>query len=84
MFEDETIDVRCPKCGHRNSVLVHEIEEHAETHFICVGCKAGVKLEAEEFKRRLGKVADELKELEREAARQSMRGARPKKDDFEI
>jgi phage FluMu protein Com len=84
MFEDETVDVRCPKCGHLNSILVHEIEEHAETHFTCVGCKAGIKLEAEEFKRRLGRVADELKELERDAARQAMRGTPPKKGDFEI
>ena len=46
MFEDETVDVKCPKCGHLNSILIHEIEEHAETHFVCVGCKAGVRLEA--------------------------------------
>ncbi len=84
MFEDETIDVKCPKCGHRNSILVHEIEEHAETHFTCVGCKAGVKLEASEFRERLGKVRDELAELERDAARQAMKRMRPKKGDFEI
>ena len=84
MFEDETIDVTCPKCGHRNSILVHEIEEHAETHFTCVGCKSGVKLEASEFRERLGKVRDELAELERDAARQAMKGTRPKKGDFEI
>ncbi|HLI78972.1 MAG TPA: hypothetical protein VKV03_03255 [Candidatus Binataceae bacterium] len=84
MFEDETIDVKCPKCGHLNSILVHEIEEHAETHFTCVGCKAGVKLEASEFRQRLGKVRDELAELERDAARQAMKGTRPKKGDFEI
>jgi len=84
MFEDETIDVKCPKCGHLNSILVHEIEEHAETHFTCVGCEAGVKLEASEFRQRLGKVRDELAELERDAARQAMKGTRPKKGDFEI
>ena len=84
MFDDETIDVKCPKCGHLNSILVHEIEEHAETHFTCVGCKAGVKLEAGEFRQRLGKVRDELQELERDAARQAMKGTRPKKGDFEI
>jgi phage FluMu protein Com len=84
MFEDETVDVRCPKCGHLNSILVHEFEEHAETHFVCVGCKVGVRIEASEFHERLSKVRDELAELERSAARDAMRGKRPKKDDFEI
>ena len=37
-------DVACPKCGHLNSVLLHEFEESAETHFVCVGCKVGVRL----------------------------------------
>ena len=84
MFEDETVDVACPKCGHLNSILVHEFEESAETHFVCVGCKAGVRIEAKEFRQRLGQVRDELAELERGAARDAMKGKRPKKDDFEI
>jgi len=84
MFEDETLDLPCPKCGHLNSILVHEFEAAAETHFVCVGCKAGVRIEAQEFHDRLGKVRDELAELERDAARQAMRGAPPKKGDFEI
>ena len=85
MFEDETFDVKCPKCGHLNSVLIHEIEEHAETHFVCVGCKAGVRLEAEEFRRQhISHVRNELAELERDAARQSTPRKRPGKDDFEI
>ena len=84
MFEDETVDVTCPKCGHLNSILVHEVEQSAETHFECVGCKAGVRIEAKEFRERLGQVRDELAELERDAARQAMKGTRPKKGDFEI
>ena len=84
MFEDETVDVACPKCGHLNSILVHEFEASAETHFVCVGCKAGVRIEAKEFRQRLGQVRDELAELERGAARDAMKGKRPKKDDFEI
>ncbi len=84
MFEDETVDVKCPKCGHLNSILIHEIEEHAETHFVCVGCNAGVRLEAEEFRQHLSKVQNELQQLERDAARQSTQGKRPKKDDFQI
>ena len=84
MFEDETVDVACPKCGHLNSILVHEFEESAETHFVCVGCNVGVRIEAKEFRQRLGQVRDELAELERGAARDAMKGKRPKKDDFEI
>ena len=51
---------------------------------MCVGCKAGVRLEAEEFRQHLSKVQDELQQLERDAARQATQGKRPKKDDFQI
>jgi phage FluMu protein Com len=84
MFEDETVDVKCPKCGHLNSILIYEIEEHAETHFVCVGCKAGVRLEAAEFREHLSHVQNELRQLERDAARQATQGKPPKKDDFQI
>jgi len=84
MFEDETVDVACPKCGHFNSILVHEFEEHAETHFVCVGCKVGVRIEANEFRQRLSQVREELEGLERDAAREAKRGKRPKKGDFQI
>ena len=85
MFEDETVDIACPKCGHLNSVLVRDFEESAETHFVCVSCKVGVKIEANEFRRRLDKVKEELEELERDAARESKRKTkRPRKGDFQI
>jgi DNA-directed RNA polymerase subunit RPC12/RpoP len=84
MFEDETVDIACPKCGHLNSILVHEFEEHAETHFVCIGCKVGVRVEANEFRQRLSQVRDELKELERGAAREAKKGRLPKKGGFQI
>ena len=86
MFEDESVnvDVACPNCGHLNSMPVHEFEESAERHFVCVGCKAGVRIEANEFRKRLDNVREELEELEREAARESKKGKRPRKDDFQI
>lgn len=84
MFEDETMDIACPKCGHLNSVLVHEFEQSAEAHFVCVECKVGVRIEAKEFRNRLGKVKEELEDLEREAAREARKGKRPKKGDFQI
>ncbi|MGH7815638.1 MAG: hypothetical protein ACREQI_16750 [Candidatus Binataceae bacterium] len=84
MFEDESIDVACPKCGHRNSILVRAFEESAEVHFVCAGeqCKAAVKVEAKQFRKRLDKVRREVEELERAAG-----GKRPKptrKGDFQI
>jgi formate dehydrogenase maturation protein FdhE len=85
MFEDETVDIACPNCGHRNSILVREFEESAETHFVCQSCKAGVKIEANEFRHRLEQVREELESLERDAARESKRKAkRPRKGDFQI
>lgn len=85
MFEDETIDVECPSCGHKNSILVREFEESAETHFVCVGCKAGVKIEANEFRHRLEQVREELEELERQAALETKpKTKRPRKGDFQI
>ncbi len=85
MFEDETVDITCPKCGHKNSVLVREFEESAETHFVCVGCQAGIKIEANEFRQRLDKVREELQNLERAAERATRKKAkRPGKGDFQI
>jgi hypothetical protein len=85
MFEDETIDIACPKCGHRNPILVREFENSPEIHFACVNCKAGVKVEAKEFRQRLDEVLKEVQELEREAAKDSRRPAkRPRKGDFQI
>ena len=83
MFEDETIDIGCPRCGAMNSILVREFEESAETHFTCEGCHAGVKIEGEDFHQRLEAVRNELKNLEREAARGN-KPKRPRKDDFQI
>lgn len=34
-------------------MLVRGFEESAETHFVCVNCKTGVKVEANEFRHRL-------------------------------
>jgi transcription initiation factor IIE alpha subunit len=85
MFEDQTVDVNCPKCGHLNTILVREFEAQAETHFVCEGCKTGVKVEGSEFHDRLGKLQKELEELEREAARDNRtKGRRPRKGDFQI
>ena len=33
MFEDDTVDIACPKCGHKNSLLVREFEESAGDPF---------------------------------------------------
>ncbi len=85
MFEDETIDVECPKCGHQNSILVREFEEISETHFICEDCKVAVRIEASEFRERLEQVRKELEELQREAVQEGKRRSkRPRKDDFQI
>ncbi len=85
MFEDETVDIPCPKCGHKNSILVREFEETAETHFVCVGCQVGVRIEANEFRERLERVRKELEDLERAAARATKtKSKRPRKGDFQI
>jgi DNA-directed RNA polymerase subunit RPC12/RpoP len=85
MFEDETVDIECPKCGHWNAMLVRGFEENAETHFVCVNCKTGVKVEADEFRHRLDQVRKELEELERDAEQKAKpKPKRPGKDDFQI
>jgi phage FluMu protein Com len=83
MFEDETVDIKCPRCGHLNSILVRELESATESHIVCVGCQAAVRVEAREFHDRLGEVRKELEELEREAEH-SVPKARPAKDDYQI
>jgi hypothetical protein len=83
-FEDQTVDILCPNCGHVNPVPVRDFEEHTESRLVCASCKAGVKIEAQEFSQRLEEVRKELEELEFEATRESAKIKRPRKDDFQI
>ena len=85
MFEDQTIDILCPQCTHVNPVPVSDFEENAETHVVCISCKARIKIEAHEFLEHLDQVRKELEEFELEAARDSKsKVKRPRKDDFNI
>jgi len=83
MFEDETIDISCPKCSHRNSVLVREIEAKTESHIVCENCKVGVKIEAQGFQERLDQVRKELEEIQRQA-QSDKPNPRRAKDDYKI
>ena len=83
MFEDETVDITCPQCGHLNSILVREFEASSESHIVCVSCKAAVKVEAHEFRQRLDEVRKELEDLERAAERGTPKPRRAK-DDYQI
>ena len=83
MFEDQTLDLKCPKCGHINTLAVSEFEQHEEARFVCEGCKTGVKVEASQFHDRLESVRQEVEELEREA-RPPKIPPRPRKGDFQI
>jgi hypothetical protein len=83
MFEEDSIDIACPQCGHWNSIPVRIFEDDPETHFMCEHCKAGVKVEANEFRAKLGEVRNELEVLERGAATQAKK-KRPRKGDFQI
>jgi uncharacterized Zn finger protein len=83
MFEDETIDIACPNCGQKNSILVRDFEVSAEAHVSCHHCGVMVKIEAEEFQQRLALMRQELEEIQR-AARRAPKSRRPRKDDFQI
>jgi transcription elongation factor Elf1 len=82
MFEDETVDIACPKCGHMNTILVRELEQSTEAHIVCEGCKVHVKVEAAEFQHRLHEIEDEVEAMETQA-RQAGR-PKPRKGDFQI
>jgi transcription elongation factor Elf1 len=85
MFEDETIDIACPQCGHRNSLLVREVETKVESHIVCENCKVGIKIEARGFQERLDEVRKELEEIEREAHNENKKlKSRRVKDDYQI
>jgi transcription elongation factor Elf1 len=85
MFEDETVDIACPRCGHRNSLLVREVEASAESHIVCANCKVGVKVEAREFQQRLDQVRKELEEIQRDADSENKKlKPRGTKDDYSI
>jgi transcription elongation factor Elf1 len=82
MFEDETVDIACPKCGVKNSILVRELEQATEAHIVCESCKARVKVEAAEFQHRLHEISDEVEAMEAEARLASK--PKPRKGDFQI
>jgi hypothetical protein len=82
MFEDETVDIACPKCGFKNSLLVKEIEERGESHIVCQGCKVGVKVEAAEFQHRLHEIDDEVEAMQAQAREAGK--PKPRKGDFQI
>lgn len=85
MFEDETVDIACPKCGHKNSLLVREAEAQAELHVVCESCEAGIKIEAREFQQQLDRLRQELEELQRKARQESRKSPLPRtKDNFQI
>ena len=84
MFEDETVDVSCPKCGQTNSLLVRDFEASSEVHLTCQACGAAVRVEAEEFQRQLDLVRKELEEIQLEAKRAGRSIPRRRKDDFQI
>jgi len=85
MFEDETIDIACPKCGFKNSLLVREFEQTSETHIVCQGCQVGVKVEASEFRQRLNQISDEVESMTLEAQQERRKSqSRPRKGDFQI
>ena len=65
MFEDETIDVACPGCGHLNSLAVRDFEANPEQHIVCEGCKQHVRVDGGEFRKHLDKINAEVRELER-------------------
>jgi transcription elongation factor Elf1 len=83
MFEDETVDIACPSCGHKNSILVRDFESSPEARISCHNCGVIVKVEAEEFRQRLALVRKELEAIQVEA-RRATKSRRSRKDDFQI
>jgi transcription elongation factor Elf1 len=83
MFEDETIDIACPNCSHKNSVILREIEGKNEWHIACEKCRVVVKVEARDFQQRLDQVRMELEDIKREANFENPRPRRVK-DDYQI
>ena len=84
MFEEETVDISCPKCGHRNSLMVREVEAQTESHIVCGNCGVGVKIETQGFRERLVRYAKT--EGNRAAGTQGEQNAQiaTTKDDYSI
>ncbi|MGD0117569.1 MAG: hypothetical protein ABSD30_05870 [Candidatus Binatus sp.] len=84
MFEDETVDIACPKCGFKNSLLVRDLEHNSETHIVCEGCKVGVKVEALEFQQRLNQINEEVESMQVEARHAGKKSIPHRKGNFQI
>lgn len=84
MFEDETVAIACPNCGHKNHVLVRDPESTAETMVVCSNCHKTIKIELEGFHRHLDQVRAELDAIQHDAAPPKKKPSSSSKDDYQI
>jgi len=84
MFEDETVAIACPNCGHKNALLVKEAETVPEAEVICVHCHQTIKIELEGLHRHLDEVRAELDAIQRDAVAPKKKPGSSSKDDYQI
>jgi transposase-like protein len=61
MFEDASLDIACPQCGHKNVKTFAWIKRHSD--FPCGGCRKTIHLDADQFRGSLKKIDDSAAKL---------------------
>jgi len=61
MFDDASIDIPCPNCGHKNPKTIRWIKSHNE--LVCAGCNRTIALEKESLMRGLQQVDKSTKDF---------------------
>ncbi len=84
MFDDETVSLACPSCGHKNPILIRDAESAALTTFVCGGCRKILKIDLEGFHRHLDHVRAELDKIQNDAAAAKKRQGPGSSDDYQI
>jgi transposase-like protein len=62
LFEGQTVDVPCPKCGHAEPLSVPQLRN--DPRFTCSGCGTHVQIDASQFREGLEGVETELGNLQ--------------------
>lgn len=61
MFEDKSVSIPCPKCGHKTDQTIGWLKRH--DHFTCSGCGSSIKLDSNQFRTGISDVENSIRDM---------------------
>jgi len=66
-FDKQTIDIPCPRCGHKLTEQIGRLQPHMS--FVCAGCKEPVEINATELLRKVKQANQQLADFGKRVSR---------------